>query len=736
MATPVFCTSIRNSSAAFTGFSNCGRRSQWQFEFCCSFEGKHKTKVGDDHKIAKTSKRNGCKGMVYARTAGDGGRAFFTRIVFEHNHKLVPSPSMTKRMRAHKVEDPAVMNLVDTMYASHVPYPNVMCVLRNIAGGAENLHLTERDIQNRRAAHVREERMDDIPKLLAIFRECKTNNPEFFCEFQLDEKNVVKNVFWSHASQQGDYADYSGVVTFDTTYRTNQYSMPLAMFVGFNNKLQNVVFGQALLRDERADTFDWLFRQFRACMVGKDPVDQDSSIEKAINLVFEKTYHRYCRWHVMNKYRNELNQFNTQHPGLSDTLTSIVNHPLRPVEFEEAWAAMLDKYAVHESKVLMNLYDERQMWIGAYFKDILCGMMTSMQRSESVNSAVKHCYCDNSIAIHEFVKSFLELLADNKENEAKEEFNSQAPVVTSTFYGIDNQLSRVYTSVVYKVFQERLKSSTTFHVRPDPDKACYHLVKHTRPPTNFPWLCHEFWVKAVVNEKIPEESEFNCECMRIEHTGMFCPHLLCVLTNLQMAHIPSRYIPKRYTRNAREDTIFDRHDKVYVGTDGDTTASRMLELIPDWCALQRKAIMSSEGVTKCKELLRQALQVINEIPHDMGSSAATTAAGLPFREEHIVLASAPPISSTKSSRKKSMEGVDAPVAHFKRPQGQKHTCRCSVCHKTGHSSTTCGREAPPPKRPRGRPVGSGTKRGNGMLQYESDDTEDDHSSEMEDDDLE
>ena len=68
------------------------------------------------------------------------------------------------------------------------------------------------------------------------------------------------------------YADYSSVVTFDTTYRTNQYSMPLAMFVGFNNKLQNVVFGQALLRDERADTFEWLFKQFRACMGGKDPI--------------------------------------------------------------------------------------------------------------------------------------------------------------------------------------------------------------------------------------------------------------------------------------------------------------------------------------------------------------------------------------------------------------------------------------------------------------------------------
>lgn len=58
----------------------------------------------------------------------------------------------------------------------------------------------------RRAAHVRRERTEDIPKLLSYFRECKSNNPNFFYELQLDEKNVVKNVFWSHASQQGAYA--------------------------------------------------------------------------------------------------------------------------------------------------------------------------------------------------------------------------------------------------------------------------------------------------------------------------------------------------------------------------------------------------------------------------------------------------------------------------------------------------------------------------------------------------
>ena len=48
--------------------------------------------------------------------------------------------------------------------------------------------------------------------------------------------------------------------------------MPLAMFVGFNNQLQNQVFAQALIRDERTDTFEWVLQQFKECMCGKYPI--------------------------------------------------------------------------------------------------------------------------------------------------------------------------------------------------------------------------------------------------------------------------------------------------------------------------------------------------------------------------------------------------------------------------------------------------------------------------------
>jgi hypothetical protein len=56
----------------------------------------------------------------------------------------------------------------------------------------------------RRTTQIREV-VDDIWKLQAFFDECKSNNPQFYYKFQLDENNVVKNVVWSHANQQGKY---------------------------------------------------------------------------------------------------------------------------------------------------------------------------------------------------------------------------------------------------------------------------------------------------------------------------------------------------------------------------------------------------------------------------------------------------------------------------------------------------------------------------------------------------
>ena len=50
--------------------------------------------------------------------------------------------------------------------------------------------------------------------------------------------------------------------------------------------------------------------------------------------------------------------------------------------------------------------------------------------------------------------------------------------------------------------------------------------------------------------------------------GLFCVHVLCMLSHLRVLKIPEVYIMKRYTRNARSNKTFDRRDHEQTTPDG------------------------------------------------------------------------------------------------------------------------------------------------------------------------
>uniref|UniRef100_J3KVF6 Uncharacterized protein n=1 Tax=Oryza brachyantha TaxID=4533 RepID=J3KVF6_ORYBR len=133
-------------------------------------------------------------------------------------------------MRSHKSGDNTVMQLMDMMQESHVTQNCRIGVLFELHG-QDNVPFTTRDIENRKAANVRKEKVDNIKKLLNFFNQCTLQNPKFYWDTKLDEHGVTKNLFWSHASSQAEYSDFGDAVTFDRAYQTNIYEMSLAMFV-------------------------------------------------------------------------------------------------------------------------------------------------------------------------------------------------------------------------------------------------------------------------------------------------------------------------------------------------------------------------------------------------------------------------------------------------------------------------------------------------------------------------
>nr|XP_020177491.1 protein FAR1-RELATED SEQUENCE 1-like [Aegilops tauschii subsp. strangulata] len=105
----------------------------------------------------------------------------------------------------------------------------------------------------------------------------------------------------------------------------------------------------------------------------------------AIPVAFENTVHKLCRWHIMKKYREHLAYLYNLRETFKDEFTAILNWPLMPTEFEDSWKALMDKYNLHDDARMVAMWNERERWMSAYFKEIFCAKMTSTQWSESMN---------------------------------------------------------------------------------------------------------------------------------------------------------------------------------------------------------------------------------------------------------------------------------------------------------------------------------------------------------------
>jgi hypothetical protein len=78
----------------------------------------------------------------------------------------------------------------------------------------------------------------------------------------------------------------------------------------------------------------------------------------ALRIVFPKTIHRLCLWHVQNRFMPFLNELYARFADkdFKTKFQSIIHHPLTPREFECDWEMMLEEYNLHEDMNLRKLY--------------------------------------------------------------------------------------------------------------------------------------------------------------------------------------------------------------------------------------------------------------------------------------------------------------------------------------------------------------------------------------------
>ena len=106
-------------------------------------KGEYYKKDEAERKTGKTTKKTSCLAMIKLKFRRDEESnekvAEIEQVRLEHNHVLLPKPTETKQMRAHKNKDPLLLDYVDDLQANDVPNHCVRNIIRGMHGGEENM---------------------------------------------------------------------------------------------------------------------------------------------------------------------------------------------------------------------------------------------------------------------------------------------------------------------------------------------------------------------------------------------------------------------------------------------------------------------------------------------------------------------------------------------------------------------------------------------------------------------
>ncbi|XP_056164557.1 protein FAR1-RELATED SEQUENCE 3-like isoform X1 [Syzygium oleosum] len=475
-----------------------------------------------------------------------------SKFVEEHNHSTA-TPSKVRHLRPRRhfagatrnVSEPqdAISEAHASLDGNHVSYePN---------RGGRNISPVESNHPARNVGSVNYMRPStrkrnlgrDAQNLLDYFKKMQAENPGFYYAIQLDDDNRMTNVFWADARSRTAYTYFGDAVVFDTMYRPNQYQVPFAPFTGVNNHGQMILFGCALLLDESESSFAWLFRTWLSAMNDRPPVsittDQDRAIQAAVAQVFPQTRHCICKWHILREGQERLAHIYLAQPSFYGDLYSCINFSETIEDFEASWVALLDRYDLQKNEWLRAVYNARKQWAPVYFRDTFFAVISSNQGVSSFFDG----YVNQQTTVPLFFKQYERALESSLEKEIEADYDTVGTTpVLKTPSPMEQQAANLYSKKIFAKFQEELVETfvyTANKIEDDGVMSKYRVAKYEHDD------------KAFIVTLNVTEMKASCSCQMFEYSGILCRHILTVYTVTNVLTLPSHYILKRWTRNAK-----------------------------------------------------------------------------------------------------------------------------------------------------------------------------------------
>ncbi|XP_062182184.1 protein FAR1-RELATED SEQUENCE 5-like [Phragmites australis] len=663
--------------------------------FLCNREGfKEKGNENVDpskkrHKMK--SSRCGCQAHIFVRLCGDNTYKIDSWVE-QHNHGLV-SPDKLHLIRSNREVSERAKNTLYTCHKASIGTSQAYRLLQVSEGGFENVGCTKRDLQNYYRDLRYKIKNADAQMFVAQLARKQEVNPAFFYDFVVDDQGKLVHVFWADATSRKNYSHFGNILSFDSTYTTNQYNMIFAPFTGVNHHLQSVFFGAAFLANEQTDSYIWLFETFLRAMGGVAPrliiTDEAKSIANAIVAVLPSTVHRLCMWHIMEKVPEKVGPAVREDPEFWNRINLCVWGSETPAEFESQWSSIISEFGLEGNEWFANRFDIRESWIPAYFMDIsLAGILRTTSRSESANSFFNR-FIHRKLAFVEFWLRFDTALECQRQEELMADNTSiHTTPQLITPWAIEKQGSVVFTYAVFEQFQREVIAAR--------DSCCVQGISHDDNVKVVSLRDGPTKVREVRYEK--ETMLADCSCKLFQSKGIPCRHIILVLRGENQNELPAYYIMKRWGKRCKRESIYDDQGNPLEEKPTDPLDAAMRKKIStvrnkfeDLIQMARHSIEGIEFLTSSVFNLEAPLQHMVPAIKQTRQEEYEAFIGCNIPTEVNIHPPNDINSRGRSKRIKRAKEMNQGVQRNKKKEANKRVARqCKTCKQVGfHDTRTC-----------------------------------------------
>ncbi|KAL8511137.1 hypothetical protein ACS0TY_017817 [Phlomoides rotata] len=384
-----------------------------------------------------------------------------------------------------------------------------------------------------------------VQYLLDYLKRMQAENPGFFYATEGDNEQCG-NVFWTDATSRANYSYFGDTVRVDTSYRTNRSKIPFVTFTGINHHAQPILFGCALLLNESENSFIWLLQTWLQAMSGRSPVsitsDPDRLIQMAVAQVLPGARNRFCRWSIFRQTQEKLPNVYQSNPTFDFEFKKCVNEADTVEEFESCWSTLLGGYYLLNNEWLQSLYNIRDQWVPVYLRDVFFGEISTVECNDAL-SLFFDGFSSTSATIQLLIKQYEKVVLSWQEKELKDDSDtSNTTPVLKTPSPMEKQAANLYTWRVFLKFQGELVETLANPAT---------LIDDSGTVTTYKVAKFGEELKAHTVKFNAIETKATCSCRVFEFSGIICRHVLSVFRAKNVLMLPSEYVLKRWTRNAK-----------------------------------------------------------------------------------------------------------------------------------------------------------------------------------------